>query len=120
MKKLDSLKNTKTDVRVVQINVRGIKSKIDDLDTLISSLKQPDIIIISETWLKPGEGKLINIDGYTFEGTPQLNKKGGGIGFLIKKGIIYKTRLDLISKQSSNLEKYYVEVKGDHHKVVIG
>ena len=56
----DSVGNIKTsqkDLRVIQINTRGIKSELDKLDTLISDLKEPDIIIISETWLKKGRRK---------------------------------------------------------------
>ena len=68
---IGELKASQNDLRVVQINTRGIKSKLDELDMLISDLKQPDIIIISETWLKSGEEKFINIKGYTFEGIPR-------------------------------------------------
>ena len=86
---------SQSDLRVVQINIRGIKSKLDELDMLITDLKQPDIIIISETWLKSGEEKFINIKGYTFEGTLRERKKGGGVGFLIKHGLIYRELPDL-------------------------
>ena len=84
----DSVGNIKTsqkDLCVVQINTRRIKSKLDELDTLISDLKDPDIIIISETWLKKGEENFIKIKGYKFEGIPREHKKGGGVGFLIKR-----------------------------------
>ena len=49
---IGNIKTSQNDLRVVQINTHGIKSKLDELDTLISDLKDPDIIIISETWLK--------------------------------------------------------------------
>ena len=52
-----NIKTSQTDLHVVQINTHGIKSKLDELDTLISDLKNPDIIIISETWLKKGRRK---------------------------------------------------------------
>ena len=78
---LGKLTISQSDLRVVQINIRGIKSKLDELDMLITDLNQPDIIIINETWLKSGEDKFINIKGYTFEGTPRERKKGGGVGF---------------------------------------
>ena len=65
------LETSQNDLRVVQINTRRIKSKLDELDMLITDLKQPDIIIISETWLKSGEEKFINIKGYTFKGIPR-------------------------------------------------
>ena len=49
---IGDLKTSQNDLHVVQINIREIKSKLDELDTLISDVKQPDIIIISETGLK--------------------------------------------------------------------
>ena len=68
---IGELETSHNDLRVVQINTRGLKSKLDELDILITDLKQPDVIIISETWLKSGEEKFINIKGYTLEGIPR-------------------------------------------------
>ena len=102
--KLVNLRHTRNDLRILQINVRGIKLKIDDLDTLIMDLKCPDIVIISETWLKPGEEKLINFSGYNYEEEPGSNKKIEGVGFLIKRGIIYKTRHDINRETVSDLD----------------
>ena len=118
---IGELETSQNDLRVVQINTRGIKSKLDELDILITDLKQPDIIIISETWLKSGEEKFINIKGYTFEGIPRERKKGGGVGFLIKHGLIYRELTDL--NKSSNdpiFEHYFIELKGDHQNVILG
>ena len=79
---------------------------------MISGLKQPDIIIISETWLKDGEEKFINIKGYTFEGVPRARKKGGGVGFLVKEGLVYRALTEL---NNSNIDRtfkhYYIELK---------
>ena len=86
---ISNLKVSHKDLRVVQLNGHRLKSKLDELDNLITDLKLPDIMIISETWLKEGEEKFVNISGYTFEGTPRLRRKGSGVGFLIKKGLIY-------------------------------
>ena len=63
------------DLNIVQLNVRGLKSKLDDLGTLIVDLKSPDVMILSETWLKAGEEKFINISGYSFIGVPRPNKR---------------------------------------------
>ena len=41
---IGELETPQNDLRVVQINTRGIKSKLDELDLLITDLKQPDII----------------------------------------------------------------------------
>ena len=120
----DSVGNIKTsqkDLRVVQINTRGIKSELDKLDTLISDLKEPDIIIISETWLKKGEENFIKIKGYKFEGIHREHKKGGGVGFLIKKGLIYREMTSLNKNNSDpTFEHFYLELKGDQNNVILG
>ena len=117
---IGDLKASQNDLCVVQINTRGIKSKLDELDILISDLKQPDIIIISETWLKSGEEKFINIKGYTFEGIPRERKKGGGVGFLIKKGLIYQELIDLNKSSNDPTFEHFIELKGDHQNVILG
>ena len=40
---------------VLQLNIRGIKSKYNDLIELISQINYPDIIILCETWLKQND-----------------------------------------------------------------
>ena len=115
------IKTSQKDLRVIQINTRGIKSKLDELDTLISDLKNPDIIIISETWLKKGEENFIKIKGYKFEGMPREHKKGGGVGILIKKGLIYREMTSLNKNNvDPTFEHFYLELKGDRNNIILG
>ena len=112
---IPKLKNSQNDLRVVQ------KWKLDELDILISDLKQPDIIIINETWLKEGEEKCINIKGYTFEGVPRVRKKEGGVGFLVKEGLVYRALTELNNSNiDPTLEHYYIELKGNKYNVILG
>ena len=67
---LVNYKVSQGDLNIVQLNVHGLKSKIDDLSTLLADLKLPDVVILSETWLKAGEESFINIEGYKFTGVP--------------------------------------------------
>ena len=55
-------------LNVIQINCRGIKSKLDDLEELLSQINEPDLALLSETWLKDGEERFIDIKGYKYEG----------------------------------------------------
>ena len=52
-----SLKNvTVNDLVVVQLNIRGISSKISLLTHMLNTCvegRQPDIVLLSETWLTP-------------------------------------------------------------------
>ena len=88
---------------------------------MISDLKQPEIIIISETWLKEGEEKFVNIKGYTFEGVPRVRKKGGGVGFLVKEGLVYHALTELNNRNIDPcFEHYYIEFKGNKYNVILG
>ena len=67
----DSLETPQTnnnDLRVVHLNIRGLKGKLAELNNLLVNLKSPEIIILNETWLKEGDTKRINIPNYKYEG----------------------------------------------------
>ena len=67
------------DLVVLQINARGIGAKRRQLINLIDESienSQPDLILISETWLTPFS-PIFSIPGYEFYYLDQQNKKGG-------------------------------------------
>ena len=48
--------NNPNDLIVVQLNIRGIQSKLSDLKLLLNkivTIDQPDVILLCETWLQP-------------------------------------------------------------------
>ena len=80
------------------MNIHGLISKQTDVYLPLKSITQMsrvDIVILVETWLTAESESRINIPGYVFVGTPQLHKKGGGVGFLIRENISYINRCDL-------------------------
>ena len=89
-----------TDLVVIQLNIRGIGSKksrpIDQIDTSVQK-KQPDILLISETWLTPFSPKL-DIPGYDLFRQDCAHKKGGGVAILASSKLHCKVRLDHASK----------------------
>ena len=75
------------DLMVLQINIRGMQSKISQLKYLIDhcyKMTNPDIILLCETWLTPNS-PLITIPGYKFFCRDRIGKKGGGIGILVSE-----------------------------------
>ena len=75
----------------------------------------------NETWLKEGDTKRINIPNYKYEGVPWLNKKGGGVGFLIRSDLQYRNRQDLeASEKTPSCEHCYIEIKNNKDSVLVG
>ena len=68
-----------SDLVAIQLNIRGIGSKRSQLLDLIKNSvqrKQPDVLLLSETWLTPFSPKLV-VPGYELYHQDQLTKKGG-------------------------------------------
>ena len=56
------------DLTVIQLNVRGLQSKVDQLKYLIDHCYQnttPDVVSLCETWLTPGS-PTVAVPGYKF------------------------------------------------------
>ena len=115
------MKPCKSRLIILQLNCRGIKSKLDKIEELLAQLTQPDVVILSETWLKEGEKRYINIKGYKYEGINRAHKRGGGVGILVKDRLINKTRPDLKKNyQHNSYEHFFIELKGSSYNVIIG
>ena len=68
-----------SDLVVIQLNIRGIGSKRSQLLDLIDNSvqrKQPDVLLLSETWLTPFSPKLV-VPDYELYHQDRLTKKGG-------------------------------------------
>lgn len=78
------LSKHKTDLLIINLNSRSISNKLPHLYTLISH-HCPDILTITETWLKPStQSEEILPPEYNILGQDRLSKKGGGIAILYK------------------------------------
>ena len=118
---VELIENNMNDLKIMHLNIRGLKSKINDLSDLLVKLKNPEIIMLNETWHKDPDKNIISLPNYKFEGIPRNHKKGGGVGFLIRTDILYKTRNDLISEAKTlACEQCYIEIKNNTEKVIIG
>lgn len=72
-------------------NIRSLPSKIDELQLTIS-IKRPDIIFVTETWLDYSfNDGLVNLSDYFISRTDRCNRKGGGTAIYIRHGIEFET-----------------------------
>ena len=72
-----------------------------------------DVIILSETWLKPHNIGVYSLKGYHHEFMIREHKSGGGLSIFIKDNINYKIRNDL-KYQSEDSEMLWVELTRDN------
>ena len=89
---INSLNNILNDnnnsLTFLHLNMRSLAKKLDSLDALVNSFSHvPDVIALSETWLKEKNSKHYCLDGYTAYHLTRSNKKGGGVSLLVKSNI---------------------------------
>ena len=117
----DKIQKTSLDISILQLNVRGLVSKKDELELLLKNIERssmPEVIILCETWLTPSS-PMINVTGYDFVGKNRTHKKGGGVGLLISKSVKFKLRTD-IEIEDINCENCFIELKLDSGNIVVG
>ena len=85
---LIDITDTDKDLNIVHWNVRGLTSKTDDVNLLLSQLCDSiDVISLNETWLSSDMKELTGLKQYKLINKPKTNRKGGGVGFLIRSDI---------------------------------
>ena len=73
------------------MNVRGLVGKQAKIQSLLDTLENTSDIhclLICETWLTEDTKKMISLDKHKFIGRERSNKKGGRVGFLLRKELI--------------------------------
>ena len=66
--------------------------------------------MINETWLNNHSPPLPPIPGYKFVGKPRVDRKGGGVGFLIRDDVIFR-RKENLEINSKTFENIVIEIK---------
>ena len=64
---IEMIVTNNNDLRIIQLNIRGLKGKLDELSELLGKLKYPDVVILNETWLKDTDTSKIRINNYLRE-----------------------------------------------------
>ena len=100
------------DLLILQWNTRGLRGKYDAVTNLLNHVleQKAAIIMVNETWLNNKSPQLPPIDGYKFVGKPRLDRKGGGVGFLIRDDVIFR-RKENLEIESKTVENIVIEIK---------
>lgn len=107
---------------VAHINCRSTINSFDCLKDYIL-MQNFDVIGVTETWLKPNIlTNAVDIPGYTFLRNDRIEKRGGGVGAYIKKGIQYTCLMEKIPENQSleTFEHIWFEIKFNKQKLTLG
>ena len=77
---------SRMEINGMQLNCQSINNKLGDLKLLIGHLK-PDFVAFSETWITCNSPSFYN---YHAEWKHRHDRPGGGLGFLIRRGLQYE------------------------------
>jgi hypothetical protein len=72
-------------VAALAINVQSLRNKYDEIQVLIAEQNYPDIIILTEIWIKPHEQISYNIDGYNMYAISEEKNAAGGVAIYVSK-----------------------------------
>ena len=93
----DKIDVSNNDLFILQLNIRGMYSKLNRLKSLIEERtegKYADIILLCEAWHSKNS-PTPEIEGYNSVHKYHEHKKGGGVAVLISENLNYKLRPDL-------------------------
>ena len=83
-----SLTNLSFNDYFVHLNVCSLKNKVSELESLITLLNFPKVVLLSETWLS-SDIDLINITNNSFISSYRKNRHGGGVGMHVHNDVKY-------------------------------
>jgi len=83
------------------------------LEAFLENLEvKPDIISISETWIKPSfAGPFNNLKGYHFVSNCRQNHTGGGVAFYVKHCIPFNVCTDLTIMNEKIFESLFINIR---------
>ena len=109
-------KHKQVELSVIHLNIRSTKKNFRDLQIMLQNINHSfSVVALTESWLKPHNVSLFDLEGYTHEYITREKKQGGGISMYIKDCLNYKIREDL-GLISTSMEMMWIEIDFSHEK----
>ena len=109
------------DLVVLQLNIRGLFGKIEELKRLLGDSfkdKTPDVILLCETWMSANSPD-VKLPGYNKFECRRTHKHGGGVCIFVIDMLTSKPRPDL-HMSDTNFEHCMVEIVLKKHNLLVG
>ena len=107
----------KSDISVIQLNIRGLLNKQDQIKDLMNKTKA-DIVLLCETWLRKDTFPLVNIESHKLYNNYRTDRLGGGVGILVNRSLRSRLRNEL-RVETEVLEHTIVELKTDTRNILL-
>lgn len=105
-------------LNVVYLNARSLRNKIERIELLIHSFADcvVHVVVVAETWIRPGEEDLFELDGYRSHHSVRVNTVGGGVSIYVLEELNTYECYELYEDECN-----YVVVKLiDYNKHIVG
>ena len=111
-------------LNIMNLNIRHLKPKLDDIKILLQPSNKIDILGLCETFLHDDiPDSILGVDGYTFERrdrktctTVNDKHKGGGVLIYIAEHLDYQRKQNL---ESDSMESIWIEINLKHTKPIL-
>jgi exonuclease III len=125
MDEINEVANKNDKYTSLHINIQGLPSKFDILNSTLNDLSSKDIqvdfIMICESFLTDVNQNLFNIPGYSLVTKNRMTKRRGGIALYVKNGYNFKLRNDIGVNVEGVFESLFIEIKTKQNtKLIVG
>ena len=114
---LEKSKTNRNDISIIDLNIRGLLNKQDQLKRLIIDT-EADIILVCETWLTQIKEIHVDLTTHKLTSKHRPDRIGGGVGILVHKNLRSRARPDL-QIETEIFEHVIVELKTDKRNILL-
>ena len=118
----DSWYSSKNDLLTLQLNIRGLVNKQEDLLKLINMIagrQKLDVIMLQETWITQSNYVLVKLPGYKHNFMNRVGRMGGLVSVFVSKEISSR-KLNNLCLNENHFECCMVELQLLNRKMYVG
>lgn len=120
---IDAISGKQFNMKVLQLNIHSLPSKLDEMKKLLSKLENVniklDVIMLCETFLTDLNVDLCHIEGYSLEHSSRSKLRQGGVCIFLHKSLKYKLRNDISIFDEGLFESISVEIEAKPKNIIL-
>lgn len=113
--KFSCLPYSQKELNFLYLNARSLRNKFDEFEYLVDQFAEPDIVIVTESWIRNGEQDYFNLDRYTAKHLVRPELRGGGIAIYYKNSVLLSSIEEMAMPHMINV----CEIKLKNKKFVL-